>query len=148
MHSFKRLEGSELYAEHRAENMKRTLSQLALRWLPVLAPWAVLGVGLAATAGLAISTHREMMERDREQFEHETLQLIAGVESHLRRYAQALMGMREWFFTHYECDMQAFLRHHLQTNTPSVTFALYASTHYTPSEVAAARFKTEKSQLT
>ena len=75
-------------------------SQFAARWLPWVAPWSVLIVGLAATATLAVSTHREMMARDEERFKHAADELVARLESHLRRYGQALMGMRHWYTDH------------------------------------------------
>jgi signal transduction histidine kinase len=82
--------------------MNAALSKLSSHWLPVLAAWTVLVVGLAATAWLTASAHLEMTERDAERFRYETEQLVARLDTRLRTYTQALIGMRNWYSAHQE----------------------------------------------
>jgi len=77
--------------------MKAGLLKHGLRCLSALAPWAVLVVGLAATAWHTVSEHREMKARDEKRFEQEVVQASALIETRLRTQGQALMGLRDWF---------------------------------------------------
>ncbi|GEM_PF-1966480 len=77
--------------------MKVTLATVWSRWMPRIAPWAVLVVGMAATTTLVVSTREQFIARDKARFEHEVDHVVATVDTHLRRYAQALMAMRYWY---------------------------------------------------
>lgn len=71
--------------------------RFAARWLSRLAPWGVLAGGLGATAWFTLAAHREMAWRNGERFDHEVKELVTRLETRLRTYGQALMGLRDWY---------------------------------------------------
>lgn len=75
-------------------------SKPPIGWLVSLMPWAVLVIGLSATAWHAVSELREASARDWERFQHETDLLVSRLETELRRYGQAIMGMRDRYGVH------------------------------------------------
>jgi signal transduction histidine kinase len=104
--------------------MKHPGPERLAKYLP-LAPWVVLVLGLAGTAWLTASAYEEMRARDQERFRHATAELTAQVDSHLRRYGQALMGMRDWFAGHTEMTESLWTNHVYTMHMPAHYPGLY-----------------------
>lgn len=81
----------------------------------------MLALGLATTAWLTASAYHEMAARDAERFQHEVEQLVTKLETRLRTYGQALMGMRDWFTGHAQMNEENWSRY---------TYTFHAPAHY------------------
>lgn len=69
----------------------------ARHWATSVMPWLVLIIGLSVTWRLSVFELHEMEDVDRDRFNNAATELARSIESELRRYTQALMGMRDWY---------------------------------------------------